>query len=30
MKAIGFFSNQAIGHPEALQDIDVPEPTLRD
>jgi len=30
MKAIGFYSNQAIDHPQALQDIEVPEPTLRD
>lgn len=30
MKAVGFYQNQAIDHPEALVDIEVPVPNLRD
>lgn len=29
MKAIGFFHNLPIDHPNALEDIELPEPTLR-
>jgi zinc-binding alcohol dehydrogenase family protein len=30
MKAIGFYQNHPISHPEALQDIELPTPELRD
>ncbi|MGB3836843.1 zinc-binding alcohol dehydrogenase family protein [Castellaniella sp.] len=30
MKAIGFHQNRPINHPQALQDIDLPTPELRD
>lgn len=30
MKAIGFFQNHPIDHPQALQDIELPDPELRD
>lgn len=30
MKAIGFFQNHPIDHPEALVDLECPEPVLRD
>lgn len=30
MKAIGFYQNHPIDHPQALQDIDLPTPELRD
>jgi len=30
MKAVGFFKNLPIDQPQALQDVEVPEPTLRE
>ncbi|WP_103035451.1 zinc-binding alcohol dehydrogenase family protein [Castellaniella caeni] len=30
MKAVGFYQNHPISHPQALQDIEVPTPKLRD
>src|SRR3546814_9348014 len=30
MKAIGFYQNHPINNPQALQDIDMPTPELRD
>ena len=30
MKAIGFYQNHPISHPQALQDIELPTPELRD
>lgn len=30
MKAIGFYQNHAVDHPDALQDVELPEPALRD
>ncbi|ALM85998.1 zinc-binding alcohol dehydrogenase family protein [Bordetella sp. N] len=30
MKAIGFFQNHPISHPEALRDVELPTPELRD
>ncbi|MBK0095541.1 zinc-binding alcohol dehydrogenase family protein [Erwinia sp. S63] len=30
MKAIGFYQNHTVDHPDALQDVQLPEPVLRD